>query len=505
LWCADVIPFADPSRPGSRTVIRVRTAGDGQWRVIGEIAEPAVDLDNRGSELLVVLAEGEWRIVSTDGTVRSGIPLPQSARVLAVTGDNEDIWAVGAAPAGKLLDAPAAATATATTGARVTTSRSSAATTTAATAAVSAGKPALPPHELALFKLTRGTWTEVGLLPAGLRRDDVVAVSMDVLERRVALAVATRDRAVRVYTRTATAWSDGRDVATLPDAGRMKLTECGGRPILWISEPRGPGAICVGRDGAHWSDPVKLAVVPSLARFDRAALVAAMGRLLLLASDGKGRLAEQPYNLDGSTAGALSEALTAPVALDARIAEAMQLVVMAVLLVWVVGAMRQRPNLQEAVGRIEQLGLAPLGRRFIGGLIDALPVMIGLIVAGELAQSGADSLAGRLTFSSPAVATAAAGIGLYLLHTTVLELLLGRSLGKLLTGTRVAALDGARPAAAAVLIRNLLRIVDLFLVFPPVFVVFSPLRQRVGDMAAGTVVVLKDAPTTTGDADGQED
>jgi uncharacterized RDD family membrane protein YckC len=29
-------------------------------------------------------------------------------------------------------------------------------------------------------------------------------------------------------------------------------------------------------------------------------------------------------------------------------------------------------------------------------------------------------------------------------------------------------------------------------------VVFSPLRQRVGDMAAGTVVVLKDAPAPSG-------
>ena len=86
-------------------------------------------------------------------------------------------------------------------------------------------------------------------------------------------------------------------------------------------------------------------------------------------------------------------------------------------------------------------------------------------------------------------------MGLYLLLTTALELVLGRSIGKLLTGTRVAALD-ARPAPpAAVLVRNLLRIVDLMMLFFPLtFVIFSPLRQRVGDMAAGTIVVTADAP-----------
>jgi len=40
------------------------------------------------------------------------------------------------------------------------------------------------------------------------------------------------------------------------------------------------------------------------------------------------------------------------------------------------------------------------------------------------------------------------------------------------------------------LIRNLLRVVDLIMLFFPLsFVIFSPLRQRVGDMAAGTIVV----------------
>jgi len=156
--------------------------------------------------------------------------------------------------------------------------------------------------------------------------------------------------------------------------------------------------------------------------------------------------------------------------------------------------MRQRSNLTEAVRHVEQLQLAPLGRRLLGAAIDLIPIVIGSAVAGELSASGAQPLTSRLTMSSPEVASFAAGVGCYLLLTTMLELLLGRSLGKLLTGTRVAALDGRPASPAAVLIRNLLRVVDLFLLFPVVFVVFSPLRQRIGDMAAGTIVVRNSAP-----------
>ena len=84
----------------------------------------------------------------------------------------------------------------------------------------------------------------------------------------------------------------------------------------------------------------------------------------------------------------------------------------------------------------------------------------------------------------------AAGLGIYLLHTTVLEMIFARSLGKLLVGTRVAALDGSRPSPGAILVRNILRLVDIILVFIPLLFVFSTLRQRLGDMAAGTIVVI---------------
>jgi uncharacterized RDD family membrane protein YckC len=67
-------------------------------------------------------------------------------------------------------------------------------------------------------------------------------------------------------------------------------------------------------------------------------------------------------------------------------------------------------------------------------------------------------------------------------------------------GLRVVKIDGSRPGRGAIVIRNLLRIVELWMILLLLVVVISPLRQRVGDVAAGTVVVEKRQPDE-GDAE----
>ncbi len=73
----------------------------------------------------------------------------------------------------------------------------------------------------------------------------------------------------------------------------------------------------------------------------------------------------------------------------------------------------------------------------------------------------------------------------------------GRTLGKRMFGLRVISADGSPASFTAVLIRNLLRIVD----FLPAFyglgllaIVLSPRSQRLGDLAAGTFVVRAPRP-----------
>jgi uncharacterized RDD family membrane protein YckC len=101
-----------------------------------------------------------------------------------------------------------------------------------------------------------------------------------------------------------------------------------------------------------------------------------------------------------------------------------------------------------------------------------------------------------MDLSSPEALSFAIGIALYFLHITLSEVLTGgRTLGKWLAGTRVMTLSGTAPTASQLLGRNALRIIDLLIAGVPLLSVYqSPLRQRVGDMMAGTIVCLATPP-----------
>ena len=126
------------------------------------------------------------------------------------------------------------------------------------------------------------------------------------------------------------------------------------------------------------------------------------------------------------------------------------------------------------------------------GVIDALPAIAGWVYYAD--KIGAAELAGAVVggaaASAPAELIFGGSVLLYLLHTTLFEVLTGRTPGKMIFGLRVVSLDGTPPTRGQFLTRNLLRVVDVGLAFLPVLLVpFSPLRQRPGDTAAGTLVV----------------
>lgn len=99
-----------------------------------------------------------------------------------------------------------------------------------------------------------------------------------------------------------------------------------------------------------------------------------------------------------------------------------------------------------------------------------------------------------------AVSEDAAGMSYYLMtfavtfgYSAICELLMGgQTLGKKLVRIRVMDERGLKLRPGQVIIRNLLRIVDMFPVFYAVgglFALFGRRCQRLGDLAAGTVVV----------------
>jgi len=127
-----------------------------------------------------------------------------------------------------------------------------------------------------------------------------------------------------------------------------------------------------------------------------------------------------------------------------------------------------------------QLEYVSVGPRFLAVLID------GLIIG---------AVTGFLSFPFRYAPGAWGGsVGLIaILYYIVLEAIQGATLGKMALGLRVVKIDGSPISWQESIIRNVLRIIDgLFGYLVGAILVWnSPLRQRLGDRAAGTVVVRR--------------
>lgn len=95
-------------------------------------------------------------------------------------------------------------------------------------------------------------------------------------------------------------------------------------------------------------------------------------------------------------------------------------------------------------------------------------------------------------------------LAIYVLYHPVLEVAMrGQTPGKRLAGLRIVTLDGRVPATGALVVRNLLRLVDSL---PALYAVgltsVAATRQavRIGDIAAGTLLVYDDAHTRPAEA-----
>lgn len=167
-------------------------------------------------------------------------------------------------------------------------------------------------------------------------------------------------------------------------------------------------------------------------------------------------------------------------------------VVLAAVLIFLV-AWQRDPALQ----RLElpsHLRLADLSVRALAGLIDLLPCAVPVafffgLSPHDMLQRWPGSASSGLQALWPGLLV----IALYLTHCTLSELLTARTLGKALLGLRVTDLQGAPPRPWQVLLRNLLKILDLTAWLLLILPILSPNRQRLGDLIARTVVVTRTA------------
>ena len=138
-----------------------------------------------------------------------------------------------------------------------------------------------------------------------------------------------------------------------------------------------------------------------------------------------------------------------------------------------------------------EVALAGVGSRFAAGVLDQL-LRFAILAALAVLQG----LAGVGSGTSGGLFLASILVGLFLVHfayDVLFETLAsGRTPGKRWTGLRVVKLGGAPVGFVASALRNILRIVDAlpgFYLVGMVAVFFSRNNQRLGDLAAGTIVV----------------
>jgi len=127
-----------------------------------------------------------------------------------------------------------------------------------------------------------------------------------------------------------------------------------------------------------------------------------------------------------------------------------------------------------------QLQYVGVGLRFLAYLIDA-------IIIGVVAAILSFLFRGAPGFSGFLIAIIAFG------YFIVMEATQGATLGKMALGLRVVKTNGAPITWTDSIIRNLLRIIDgLFAYLVGAILIWtSPLKQRLGDRAANTVVVRR--------------
>ena len=254
------------------------------------------------------------------------------------------------------------------------------------------------------------------------------------------------------------------------------------RPMLWLPAANSGGLLYSG--GEKWQPPIKLALSRSLP-LNNSCLIFAAGTLRLFAADERGKLLEQRYDSNGTRVGDLAPLETPEPLFPDTYSNWPMIAIVAALAFLMLTSARRRGADERDTAQPGVIVIAAAGQRLLAGLIDASPLILCMIyLAGNFRalqeQDSVDS-------SIPIVIAMA----IYLLHTTLSELLTHRTLGKMFIGLRVVSADNSPAKAGAILIRNLLRVIDIFPVPLGFLIAFSPTRQRLGDHLAGTIVIVE--------------
>lgn len=447
-----------------QTLVQYRAINSSvSWRTIAAINSRIQGLTHFGRDGVVLLDDGEWMILRS-GSSSQGVLPTDGSRLIGLSGDADTLWAVAEARVGRRP------------------------TTTGATQPAAS----MEAHTRLLYRLERGDWQFHARLPNVAQ--DALDLSLGSSDRSLILAALLGDGRIDAfrYNEEARGWVSLGTVRVAPETRRIKVLASLGRPTVWAAPPDAAGVLAWRDD--QWSQPLPLATPGGTVTGPVADVTVAGRNSIRLLVESEEKIAEYAYDSSGRIQGepvtiTAPSPPTAPEEFDWLTG-----IAAAALLIVLMNTMQRREPVTPETLTDSGVVLAPFGRRCLGGLIDALPVVgtLGVFIArGDLTST--DQLEARETLTVPTYISMA----IYILLTLFCEMRWGWSIGKRIVGLRVVMIDGSTPTTRAIILRNLMRVLDVMMLFVPLLIVLlSPLRQRVGDIVGETIVV-KDGPGAT--------
>jgi uncharacterized RDD family membrane protein YckC len=443
---------------------------DTRWRKLATLSGRVVSVAACGEDAKILLDTGDWMTIWDDGQAFG--PPARGVRLITLAADHDDLWAVG-------VTTPTPTPTPTTTTDAIAATAPAAPSTVPATMAGSTTQPDAWPATPAVYRFNGAHWSRIIALPAEVRTKDSASLSLAIIDSQPVLATRNAPNGIRVWTGEDGHWSAPEDVHPSRPVINFDVLNAGLPATTWFTAG-GPGLLSnaagdrtLGPDGQAENDP-------------RSATRAAEAIRVFSASGD--HLYEQKYEPDGTAMDKPAELaidLTGP---DSQVQNWLAPTLTVIVTMLLFGAARRGGVAELPAGLADtNLELAALLPRFIAGTIDCLPVLLSILyVARQMTLAGTSDDMPTNAQMIPFYV----GCGIYLVYVIAAELLFGKTLGKWFFGLQIVGLDGKRPPLVALLVRNLLRLVDLALMWLPLaMVLFSPLRQRVGDLAAGTLVV----------------
>ncbi len=149
------------------------------------------------------------------------------------------------------------------------------------------------------------------------------------------------------------------------------------------------------------------------------------------------------------------------------------------------------PNLQDLAKKIVSTDQIPATLHYQGILPRGFANLIDQIIIGIPFYALFRFLLGNSYNQDHKFALALSSI-ILIIYFIITEYLYGQTIGKKLFKLRVVMVDGSKCNAKGAIIRNIGRILDVLLgsyLLGMVLIIFTPKKQRIGDLLAGTIVI----------------